>query len=121
VYADLYGARGHCANAIQAGKGALHRDRPAATTFLAHALRRRLSCAAAVLHHALRTHTLSHTALATAHPSTVLRTLFNVATQSKQYKERLLLHLPTSCPVKALLHRVTALLAAIPVPALHPS
>ena len=79
------------------------------------------SCAAYVLHHALRTHTLAHTALATAQPSTVILTLFKVATQIKQYKDRILLHLPTSCPVKALLHRVTTLLTAIPVPALNTS
>jgi hypothetical protein len=51
----------------------------------------------------------------------VILTLFTVATQVKQYKDRILLHLPTSCPVKALLHRVTALLAVVPVPALNTS
>ena len=121
VYEDLYGARGNCENDIKAVKCDLHSDRTSATTFLANAMRLLLSCAAYVLHHALRTHTLSHTALATAQPSTVILTLFKVATQIKQYKDRMLLHLPTSCPVKALLHRVTALLSAIPVPALNTS
>jgi hypothetical protein len=121
VYEDLYCARGNCENAIKAVKCDLHSDRTSATTFLANAIRLLLSCAASVLHHALRTHTLSHTALATAQPSTVLLTLFKVATQIKQYKDRILLHLPTSCPVKALLHRVTALLSAIPVPAWNTS
>jgi len=69
----------------------------------------------------LRTHTLQHTALAQAHPSTVMLTLCKVATQRKQSKERLLLHLPSSCPVKALLHRVTALLSAVPVPLMNTS
>jgi hypothetical protein len=119
VDADLYGARGHGANEITAGKGDLHSDRTSATTFLAHAMRLLLSGAASVRHPALRTHPLSHTALATAQPATVSLTLLKVATQSKQYKDRMLLHLPTSCPVTALLHRVTALLSAIPVPALH--
>ena len=121
VYEDLYCARGNCENDIKAVKGDLHSDRTSATTFLANAMRLLLSCAASVLHHALRTHTLSHTALATAQPSTVILTLFKVATQIKQYKDRILLHLPTSCPVKALLHRVTALLSAIPVPAWNTS
>ena len=121
VYEDLYCARGNCANDSKAVKCDLHSDRTSATTFLANAMRLLLSCAASVLHHALRTHTLSHTALATAQPSTVILTLFKVATQIKQYKDRLLLHLPTSCPVKALLHRVTALLSAIPVPAWNTS
>jgi hypothetical protein len=120
-YAELSCARGNGANASKAVKCALHRDRTSATTFLANARRLLLSCAASVLPHALRTHTLAHTPLATAPPSTVLLTLCKVATQVKQYKDRMLLHLPTSWPVKALLARVTALLSAIPVPALHTS
>ena len=121
VYEDLYGARGNGENGIKALKCDLHSDRTSATTFLATAMRLLLACAASVLPQALRTHTLAHTALATAQPSTVILTLFKVATQIKQYKDRMLLHLPTSCPVKALLHRVTTLLAAIPVPALNTS
>jgi hypothetical protein len=121
VYEDLYCARGNCENAIKAVKCDLHSDRTSATTFLANAMRLLLSCAASVLHHALRTHTLAPTALATAQPSTLMLTLFKVATQVRQYKDRILLHLPTSCPVKALLHRVTTLLISIPVPALNTS
>jgi hypothetical protein len=116
VYEDLYCARGTCENDIKAVKGDLHSDRTSATTFLANALRLLLACAAYVLHHALRTHTLAHTPLATAQPSTLILTLFKVATQVKQYKDRIRLHLPTSCPVKALLTRVTALLSAVPIP-----
>lgn len=121
VYEELYCARGNCENAIKALKCDLHSDRTSATTFLANALRLLLSCAAYVLHHALRTHTLAHTALATAQPGTVILTLFKVATHVKQYKDRIRLHLPTSCPVKALLHRVTTLLAAVPIPAWNTS
>ena len=68
------------------------------------------------MHHALRTHTLQQTTLAQAQPSTVILTLFKVAAQIKQYKDRIRLHLPSSCPVKALLHRVTALLYLVPLP-----
>ena len=114
VYEDLYGARGNGANDSKALKGALHSDRTSATTFLANAMRLLLSCAASVLHHALRTHTLQHTALAQAQPSTVILTLFKIATQIKQYKDRLLLPLPSSCPVKALLQRGTTLLYVVP-------
>ena len=95
---------------------ALHSDRTSATTFLANALRLLLACAASVLHHALRRQTLQPTALAQAQPSTVILTLFKVATQIKQYKDRILLHLPSSCPVKALLHRITIRLSAVPLP-----
>ena len=94
-------------NAIKAVKNDLHSDRTSATSFLANAMRLLLACAASALHHALRTHTLQHTALAQAQPSTVILTLFKIATQIKQYKDRILLHLPSSCPVKALLQRVT--------------
>ncbi len=116
LYEDLYCARGNCENDIKAVKGDLHSDRTSATTFLANSMRLLLACAAYVLHHALRRHPLQHTALAQAQPSTVILTLFKVAIQIKQYKDRILLHLPSSCPVKALLHRVTALLSAIPIP-----
>ena len=116
LYADLYCARGNGANDIKAVKNDLHSDRTSATSFLANAMRLLLACAAYVLHHALRTHTLQHTTLAQAQPSTVIFTLFKVATQSKQYKDRMLLHLPSSCPVKALLQRVTTLLYAVPAP-----
>jgi hypothetical protein len=121
VYEDLYCARGNCENDIKAVKCDLHSDRTSATTFLANTLRLLLACAAYLLHHALRTHTLQHTALANAQPSTVILTLFKVATQIKQYKDRILLHLPSSCPVKALLHRVTALLSAVPLPLVNTS
>jgi hypothetical protein len=116
LYEDLYCARGNCENDIKAVKTDLHSDRTSATTFLANGMRLLLTCAAYALHHALRTQTLQHTALAQAQPSTVMLTLFKVAVQVKQYKDRILLHLPSSCPVKALLSRVADLLSAVPVP-----
>ena len=112
----LYGARGNCENAIKAVKIDLRSDRTSATTCLAHALRVLLACAAYVLHHAVRTSTLHHTALAPAQPSTIILTLFKIAAQVKQYKDRLLLHLPSACPVQALLRRVTTLLYVVPLP-----
>ena len=121
VYEELYCARGNCENDIKAVKCDLHSDRTSATTFLANAMRLLLSCAAYVLHHALRTHTLQHTALAQAPPATLILTLFKVATQIKQYKDRILLHLPRACPVKALLHRVTALRYLVPCPMVNTS
>jgi hypothetical protein len=117
LYEDLYCARGNCENAIKAVKVDLRSDRTSATSFLANALRLLLACAAYVLHHALRSSTLQHTALAQAQPSTIMLTLFKIATQVKKYKDRILLHLPSACPVKALLYRVTALLYAVPLPA----
>jgi Transposase DDE domain group 1 len=114
-------ARGHGDNHIQAVQGDRHRDRTSATTCLAHARRLRLACAASVLPHALRTATRQQPPLAQAPPSTVIRTLFQVAAQVKQYKGRIRLHLPSSCPVKALLPRVTALLSRVPLPGVNAS
>jgi hypothetical protein len=102
-------------------KNDLHSDRTSATSFLANAMRLLLACAADVLHHALRTHTLHHPALSHAPPSTARLMLFTVAVQGKQYKDSMLLHLPSACPVKALLHRVTALLYAVPEPVCNTS
>jgi hypothetical protein len=116
LYEDLYGARGTCAHAIKAVQNARHSARTSATTFLANAMRLLLACAASVLHHALRTPTRQHPALAQAQPSTVLLTLFKIAAQIQQYKDRILLHLPNTCPVKALFQRVTPLLCAVPEP-----
>src|SRR5262249_37065769 len=87
VYEDIYCARGHCENHIKAAKCALHSARPPAPPCLANARRLLLACAASVLHHARRTQTLPQTALAQAQPSTVILTLFKVATQVKQYKD----------------------------------
>lgn len=102
IYEDLYCARGNCENDIKAVKCDLHSARTSETTFLANATRLLLACGAYVLHHALRTHPLAHTALATAQPSTVMLTLCKVATHVKQSTDRMLLHRPTSCPVTAL-------------------
>jgi hypothetical protein len=116
LYETLYCARGTCENMSKTVKCALHSDRTSATTCLADAMRLLLTCAAYVLHYALRTQTLQHTALAHAQPSTVILALFKVATLVSQSKDRIRLHLPSSYPVKRLLHRVTMLLYAVPVP-----
>ena len=121
VYEESSCARGNGENSLQAVTCALPSDRTCATTFLAHARRLLLACAAYVRHHALRTHTRQQTALAHAQPSTAILTLCKGAPQGKQYKDRLLLHLPSACPVKALLPRVPAWLALVPLPVLNTS
>ena len=86
LYEDLYCARGNCENEIKAVQGDLHSARTSATTFLANSMRLLLAGAAYVLHQALRTHPLRHTALANAQPTTLIVTLFKVATLVKPYK-----------------------------------
>ena len=39
-------------------------------------------------------------------PRTVIFSLFKISVRVKQYKDQVLLHLPTACPVKALLATV---------------
>ena len=53
---------------------------------------------------------LVHTELANAQPATVILKLFKLAVRVVQYKDRVRLHLPTSCPLKGILHRVAEML-----------
>jgi len=110
LYRDLYCARGQDENFIKMLKNDLASDRTSDSTFLANHLRLFFSCAAYVLHHTLRTEVLVHTELAQAQPSTVILKLFKLAVRVIQYKDRVKLQLPTACPVKSLLHKVTEIL-----------
>ncbi len=84
----------------------LKSDRTSAGSFLANFGRLLLTGAAYVLHQQLRLLGLYETALATAQPKTVILSLFKIATKVKQYKDRVLLPLPSACPVKDLLAKV---------------
>lgn len=110
LYRDLYCARGQDENFIKMVKNDLASDRTSDHTFLANHMRLFFACAAYVLHHALRTEVLVHTELADAQPATVILKLFKIAVRVVQYKDRVRLHLPTSCPFKDLLHRVAEIL-----------
>ena len=106
IYQQEYCARGQAENWIKQVKCDLKSDRTSASTFLANFARLLLTAAAYVLHQQLRQLGLQDTALATAQPRTVILSLFKIAVRVKQYKDRVLLNLPTSCPVKALLAQV---------------
>jgi Transposase DDE domain group 1 len=110
LYRDLYCARGQDENFIKMVKNDLASDRTSDHGFLANHMRLFFACAAYVLHHALRTEVLVHTELANAQPATVILKLFKIAVRVVQYKDRIRLHLPTSCPFKDLLHRVAEIL-----------
>ena len=117
LYRDLYCARGQDENFIKMIKNDLASDRTCDQRFLANHMRLFFSCAAYVLHEALRTEVLVHTELAKAQPATVIAKLFKLAVRVVQYKDRIKLHLPSSCPVKQLLRTVTEILYQVPVPA----
>lgn len=110
LYRDLYCARGQDENFIKMIKNDLASDRTSDHRFLANHLRLFFACAAYVLHQALRTEVLVHTELAQAQPLTVILKLFKIAVRVVQYKDRVRLQLPTHCPVKGLLQRITEVL-----------
>jgi hypothetical protein len=110
LYRDLYCARGQDENYIKAVKNDLASDRTSDHAFLANHLRLFYACAAYGLIHSLRENTLCHTELARAQPMSIILKLFKLAVRVVQYKDRIKLHLPSACPVKGLLHRVTELL-----------
>lgn len=116
VYEELYCQRGQAELWIKYLKSDLASDRTSCTTFLANFMRLLEHAAAYVLHQTLRTQALQHTALANAQPSTVIAKLFKIAVQVRQFKDRVILHLPTSCPVRQLLQTVTERLF-VPKPA----
>ena len=103
LYQQDYCARGQVENLIKQVKCDLKSDRTSASTFLANFGRLLLTAGAYVLHQQLRVLGLQDTPLAMAQPRTVMLTLFKIAARVKQYKDRVLLHLPSACPVKALL------------------
>jgi len=110
LYRELYCARGQDENYIKAIKNDLASDRTSDHTFLANHMRMFYACAAYVLIHSLRENTLAHTELARAQPGTIILKLFKLAVRVVQYKDRIRLSLPTGCPVKGILERVTELL-----------
>lgn len=110
LYRDLYCARGQDENFIKAIKNDLASDRTSDHAFLANHLRLFYACAAYSLIHSLRENVLCHTELAKAQPMTIILKLFKLAVRVVQYKDRIKLHLPSTCTVKGLLHRVTELL-----------
>ena len=107
LYEDIYCARGQAENYIKHLKDDLAADRTSCTSFLANCMRLLLHAAAYILHQQLRTQALRHTAMSQAQPSTVISKLFKIAVQVRQYKNKIVLHLPNACPVKNLLQTLT--------------
>ena len=106
LYSEDYCARGQAENLIKQVKCDLKSDRTSASSFLANFARLLLTAGAYVLHQQLRHLGLQGTSLAMAQPRTVMLTLFKIAARVKQYKDRVLLHLPSGCPANALLAQV---------------
>lgn len=107
LYEEIYCARGQAENYIKHLKKDLAADRTSCTSFLANCMRLLLHAAAYILHQQLRSQALQHTALSQAQPSTVIAKLFKIAVQVRQYKNKIVLHLPSACPVKHVLQTLT--------------
>ena len=116
AYKKLYCDRGNDERYIKELKNDLACDRTSNSSFLANCMRLMISCAAYTLIHSLRSETLRGTAMARASASTIITKLFKIAVRLVQYKDRIKLHLPSSCPVKALLLQVTEILYKTPPP-----
>lgn len=99
-------------------KNDLASDRTSDHAFLANHLRLFYACAAYRLIHSLRENTLCHTELAKAQPVSIILKLFK---RVVQYKDRIKRHLPSACPVKGLLRRVTEWLYLVRPPVRAPS
>lgn len=113
LYQQVYCQRGQAENWIKQVKADLKSDRTSASSFLANFARLLLTAAAYVLHQQLRVLGLHDTELACAQPKTVILSLFKIAVRVKQYKDRVLLHLPSACPVRALLAKVCQRLVSV--------
>jgi hypothetical protein len=98
-------------------KNDLANDRTSDRAFLANHLRLFYACAVYSLIDSLRENTLCHIELARAQPMSITLKLFKLAGRVVQYKDRITLHLPSACPVKGLLYRVSEpLYLAHPLP-----
>ena len=116
LYEDLDRARGNCENDIKAVKNDLHSDRTSAPSFLANAMRLLLACAAYVLHHALLRTPGSIPPWPRRNPRPSSSRSSKSPPRSNSTRTGFSSTCPVPCPVRALLHRVTALLYAVPAP-----
>ncbi len=116
LYEEIYCARGQSENYIKHLKDDLAADRTSCTSFLANCMRLLLHAAAYILHQQLRTKALQQTALSKAQPKTVIAKLFKIAVRVRQCKNKIVLNLPSACPVKHLLQTLTERLY-LPTPA----
>lgn len=115
-YRDLSCARGRDENLLKAVNNDPAGERGSDHAFLANPLRRLPACAAYRLSHSLREHPWCLTSLAKAQPRSLLLKLFKLALRVVQDQDRIRLHLPSACPVKGGLPRLSELLDRVRPP-----
>ena len=113
LYQHIYCARGQAENEIKDHKLYLKSDRTAWPRFEANQFRLLLHSAAYVLLETLRRDVLRTTQWACATMETIQLRLLKLGARVQEFKDRIKISLPSSCPVAPVLRRSLTLLACV--------
>src|SRR4029453_17110685 len=113
LYQHIYCARGQAENEIKDHKLYLKSDRTACHRFEANQFRLLLHSAAYVLLETLRRDVLRTTQWASATMETIQLRLLKLGARVQEFKDRIKISLPSSCPVAPVLRRSLTLLACV--------
>jgi len=113
LYQHIYCARGQAENDIKDHKLYLKSDRTACHRFEANQFRLLLHSAAYVLLDTLRREVLRTTPWASATMETIQLRLLKLGARVQEFKDRIKISLPSSCPVAPVLRRSLTLLACV--------
>ncbi len=113
VYQPIYCARGRMENDIKDHKRYLKSDRTSCHRFEANQFRLLLHSAAYVLLDTLRREVLRTTQWANATMETIQLRLLKLGARVQEFKDRIKISLPSSCPVAPVLRRSLTLLACL--------
>src|SRR6516225_5627322 len=113
LYQKIYCARGQAENEIKDHKLYLKSDRTSCHRFEANQLRVLLHSAAYVLLETLRREVLRTTQWAAATMETIQLRLLKLGARVQECKDRIMISLPSSCPVAPVLRRSLTLLACV--------
>ncbi len=116
LYQHIYCARGQAENEIKDHKLYLKSDRTSCHRFEANQLRVLLHSAAYVLLETLRREVLKTTQWASATMETMQLRLLKLGARVQEFKGRVQISLPSSCPVAPVLRRSLILLACVRLP-----
>ena len=115
LYNVVYSGRGTMEQMIKDHKTALKSDRTSCTRKEANQFRLFLHSAAYVLLHELRAHLLRGSEFAKAQFDTIRLRLLKIGARVDIRKTFIRFHFPASYPLQPLLHRASAILAAVPL------
>jgi hypothetical protein len=116
LYQHIYCARGQAENEIKDHKLYLKSDRTSCHRFEANQFRVLLHSAAYVLLETLRREVLRTTQWASATMETIQLRLLKLGARVQEFKGRIQISLPSSCPVAPVLRRSLILLACVRLP-----